>query len=231
MITTVGWDEARAVAAGRALEGSTASQVLEWALAEFPGQAVLAASMADAVVVHLASSLRREVPVIFLDTGYHFAETLGMADAVEAVYPVRLERVLPLLTVGQQDAANGSRLHERDPDACCAMRKVEPMDRALAHYSAWISGIRRQESAARSGAGLVEWDARRAMVKVNPIAAWSDHDVAGYIAEHGVLVNPLRTDGYESVGCAPCTRRTRDGEHARAGRWAGLDKVECGLHL
>ena len=224
------WDEARAIAAGLDLEGSSASEVLSWALREFHPRLAIASSMADAVVVHLASQLRDDVPVVFLDTGYHFAETLGVADAVEAVYPVRLHRMLPLLTVAEQDARYGSRLHDRDPDACCAMRKVEPLDRALAGYAAWVSGIRRDESDARADAGLVEWDPKRSMVKINPIAAWSEAEVDAYIADHGVLVNPLLGDGYASVGCAPCTRR-HEGEDTRAGRWAGLAKVECGLHV
>ena len=170
--------------------------------------------MADAVVMHIASRLRDDVPVVFLDTGYHFAETLGMSDAVEAIYPVKLHRMLPLLTVAEQDAEYGEKLHDRDPDACCKMRKVEPLERGLSGFAAWASGIRRDEGPTRADAGLVEWDAKRSMVKVNPIAAWTEADVDAYILRHGVLVNPLLTDGYSSVGCAPCTRRTLDGEDA-----------------
>ena len=179
--------------------------------------------MADAVVMHLASRLRDDVPVVFLDTGYHFAETMGMADAVEAVYPVKLHRMLPLLTVAEQDAEYGKpACIDRDPDACCRMRKVEPLERGARRLRRL--GVRRPPRRDRRRAptpGVVEWDAKRSMVKVNPIAAWTEADVDAYIAEHGVLVNPLLTDGYSSVGCAPCTRRIAAGEDARAGRWAG----------
>ena len=131
----------------------------------------------------------------------------------------------------QQDAAHGERLYERDPNACCALRKVEPLARGLAPYTAWASGIRRDEATTRRDIGVVEWDAKRSMVKVNPIAAWTQTDVDAYVAEHGVLVNPLAYDGYPSIGCAPCTRRVAPGEDPRSGRWAGTTKTECGLHV
>jgi len=139
--------------------------------------------------------------------------------------------MLPLLTVAEQDAQHGERLYERDPNACCALRKVEPLARGLEPYDAWASGIRRDEAATRRGIGAVEWDAKRSMVKVNPIAGWTAADVDAYVAEHGVLVNPLAFDGYPSIGCAPCTRRVAPGEDPRSGRWAGTSKTECGLHV
>ena len=187
--------------------------------------------MADAVVISLASAIKPGVPVIFLDTGYHFPETIGTADAVEAVYPVELLRVRPLLTVAEQDEKYGAKLHDRDPELCCAMRKVEPLERALSGFDAWASGVRREETAVRAGSRVVEWDAKRSMVKVNPIAAWTQDDVDRYIADSGVLENPLLSDGFASVGCAPCTRRVVAGADARSGRWSGTGKVECGLHL
>jgi len=217
--------------AGRDLDGAPAQDVLRWAVDTFGDRFVIASSMGDGLLAHLASTVASGVDVLFLDTGYHFAETLGTRDAVAQVYDVRVRTVLPLLTVAQQDAAHGARLHERDPNACCALRKVEPLARGLDPYDAWASGIRRDEAATRRGIGVVEWDARRAMVKVNPIAAWTQDDVDGYIAEHGVLVNPLTYDGYPSIGCAPCTRRVAPGEDARSGRWAGSAKTECGLHV
>ena len=124
----------------------------------------------------------------------------------------------------------GARLYERNPDQCCALRKVLPLRKALNGYSAWASGLRRDESSTRAGVRVVEWDDGRGMVKLNPIAAWTQDDVDTYIAENGVLVNPLLFDGYGSVGCAPCTRRIVEGEDARAGRWSGSSKVECGIH-
>jgi phosphoadenosine phosphosulfate reductase len=216
--------------AGHQLADASAEEILGWARDTFGAEWCVASSMADAVVPHLASRVSPGVDVVFLDTGYHFAETIGMRDAVAVTMPVRVRTVLPLATVGQQDARFGPQLHARNPDLCCAMRKVEPLDRALRPYRAWASGLRRADSAGRAGIRVVEWDAKHDMIKLNPIAGWSDQQVADYIAAHGILVNPLLSDGYGSIGCAPCTRRLLAGEDARAGRWAGTDKTECGLH-
>jgi phosphoadenosine phosphosulfate reductase len=216
--------------ADRNLADATAEEILTWATEQFGDQWCVTSSMADAVVPHLASRVSPGIDVIFLDTGYHFAETIGMRDAVAATLPVNVRTVLPLATVAQQDAAHGPKLHARDPNRCCAMRKVEPLDRALEPYRAWVSGLRRADSPTRARARVVEWDARRSMVKLNPIVSWTDEQVDAYIAEHGILVNPLMHDGYGSIGCAPCTRRLLAGEDPRAGRWAGTDKIECGLH-
>jgi phosphoadenosine phosphosulfate reductase len=223
--------QAVAERAGRDLEGASAQDVLRWATSTFGERFVIASSMGDGLLAHLASSVAPGVDVLFLDTGYHFAETLGTRDAVAQVYDVRVRTVLPLLTVAEQDAQHGPRLHDRDPDACCALRKVEPLARGLEPYDAWASGIRRDEATTRRDIGVVEWDAKRSMVKVNPIAAWTQDDVDAYVAEHGVLVNPLAYDGYPSIGCAPCTRRVAPGEDPRSGRWSGTGKVECGLHV
>jgi phosphoadenosine phosphosulfate reductase len=217
--------------AGDELENASATDILRWAVARFGEDWCVASSMEDSVLSHLASRVLPGVDVIFLDTGYHFAETLGMRDAVQAALPVTVRTVLPLRTVAEQDAQFGPRLHDRDPGACCAMRKVEPLNRALAGYRAWASGLRRADSAGRAGTRVVEWDAKRGMVKLNPIAAWTDADVQAYIEDNGLLVNPLLSDGFGSIGCAPCTRRLLPGEDARAGRWAGTPRTECGLHV
>ncbi len=222
--------QALAERAGDELEDTSALEILEWARQQFGTEWCVTSSMADAVLPHLASRAMPGVDVVFLDTGYHFAETIGMRDAVSAVLPVNVRTMLPLRTVAQQDAEFGPKLHDRDPGACCAMRKVEPLERALAPYRAWASGVRRADSPTRAGARVVEWDAKRNMVKLNPIATWTDEQVDAYIADNGILVNPLLSDGYGSIGCGPCTRRLLPGEDARAGRWAGLDKTECGLH-
>ncbi|MEU8581395.1 phosphoadenylyl-sulfate reductase [Streptomyces abikoensis] len=216
--------------AGRELEDAPALEILRWAADTFGERFCVTASMADAVVAHLASRVRPGVDVVFLDTGYHFPETIGTRDAVEAVMDVRVLTLTPRLSVAEQDVAHGPRLYERDPDLCCRMRKVEPLAEGLAGYDAWATGLRRDESPTRAGTPVVGWDARRGKVKVSPIARWTEADVDAYVAEHGVLVNPLLTDGYTSVGCAPCTRRTLAGEDARAGRWSGTGKTECGLH-
>ncbi len=138
--------------------------------------------------------------------------------------------MLPLLTVDEQAAEHGDRLFDRDPDRCCAIRKVEPLNRALSGRAAWVTGMRRVDAPTRTDIGLVGWDERRQMVKVNPIAAWDDDDVDRFAFEEDVFLNPLREKGYPSIGCAPCTRPVAPGEDARAGRWAGKNKTECGLH-
>ena len=222
--------QAVAERAGRELETASAADVLRWAAETFGTGFAIASSMGDGLLAHLASTAAPGAHVLFLDTGYHFPETLGTRDAVAATYDVEVRTVLPLLSVAQQDAEHGAELWRRDPAACCALRKVEPLARALEPYVAWASGIRRDESLTRRDAGVVEWDAKRSMVKVNPIATWTQDQVDAYVAEHGVLVNPLAYDGYASIGCAPCTRRVEPGEDARAGRWAGQAKTECGLH-
>ena len=220
-----------AEAAGRDLAGAPAQEVLRWAVNTFGDRFAIASSMGDGLLAHLAASVAPGVDILFLDTGYHFAETIGTRDAVAASYGVNVRTVLPLLTVAQQDAELGSELWQRDPTACCAARKVEPLARALAPYAAWASGIRRDESATRAEAREIEWDAKRAKVKVNPIVAWTQDDVDAYVTAHGVLVNPLAYDGYPSIGCAPCTHRVAPGEDPRSGRWSGQDKTECGLHV
>ncbi|MGN6334336.1 MAG: phosphoadenylyl-sulfate reductase [Motilibacteraceae bacterium] len=226
-----------AVGAARAAQALTeggvvaeARAALEWAREAFGEEVVVASSMGDEVLVHLAAQAAPGIDVLFLDTGYHFAETLGTRDAVAATLDVQVRTVLPLLTIAEQDAQYGERLHERDPNQCCALRKVEPLERGLSPYAAWVTGMRRVDAPTRRDIDVVGWDAKRSKVKLNPIASWTDDDVAAYAAEHGVLMNPLRQLGYPSIGCAPCTRPVAPGEDPRAGRWVGTDKTECGLH-
>lgn len=208
-----------------------AAAAIRWVSKRFDREEViLASSMGDEVLVHLASEVAPGVRVLFLDTGYHFAETIGTRDALEVMRPVRLVTLTPRQTVAEQDAEYGPRLYERSPDRCCALRKVEPLERGLAGNAAWITGMRRADAPTRTDISVIGWDARRSMVKVNPLAGWTDDDVADYAADHGVLLNPLRELGYRSIGCAPCTRPTAPDEDPRAGRWAGLAKTECGLH-
>ncbi|MEU3183664.1 phosphoadenylyl-sulfate reductase [Streptomyces sp. NPDC006923] len=216
--------------AGREFEDASAPEILRWATDTFGGRFCVTSSMEDAVVAHLASRVLPGVDVVFLDTGYHFPETIGTRDAVEAVMDVRLITLTPRQSVAEQDAEYGPRLHDRDPDLCCALRKVKPLEEGLIGYDAWATGLRRDESPTRANTPVVGWDEKRRKVKVSPIARWTQDDVDAYVTEHGVLTNPLLTDGYASVGCAPCTRRVLAGEDARAGRWAGRAKTECGLH-
>jgi phosphoadenosine phosphosulfate reductase len=208
-----------------------ALSVLWWAGETFGNSFAITSSMADGVLAHLASRAIPGVNVIFLDTGYHFAETLGTRDWIGSVLPITLHTVHPRLTVAAQDAQYGPRLHDRDADLCCELRKVRPLAERLAGYAAWGSGVRRDESPTRADTRLVDWDARRGMVKVNPLAAWTDDDVDGYVAAHRIPVNPLVELGYASIGCAPCTRPVAPGEDSRAGRWAGRIKVECGVNV
>jgi phosphoadenosine phosphosulfate reductase len=215
---------------GRELEGASALEILTWADEQFGPSWAVASSMADAVVPSLAAKVRPGVDILFLDTGYHFAETIGTRDAVAATLPVNIRTLTAKQSVEEQDASFGARLYERNPDQCCALRKVMPLRKALKDYSAWASGLRRDEADTRKDVRVVEWDEQRSMVKLNPIAAWNQDDVDRYIADNGILVNPLLFDGYGSIGCWPCTRRLKPGEDARAGRWSGTNKVECGLH-
>jgi phosphoadenosine phosphosulfate reductase len=219
-----------AARAADALAGATAEQIVQWAADTFDDRLCVSSSMTDAVLIHLASRVQPGIDVIFLDTGYHFAETIGTRDAVAVTYPVNVINVTPDRTVAEQDAEFGSRLYARDPDFCCYMRKVQPLERALRQYDAWLTGLRRDETPARRRARVVEWDARRQMVKVNPLVDWTQEQVDDYITEHGILVNPLVYDGYPSIGCATCTLRIKPGEDPRSGRWAGTGKNECGIH-
>jgi phosphoadenosine phosphosulfate reductase len=216
--------------AAEELADAPAEEVIRWAVDTFGERICVTSSMTDAVIIHLASAVEPGIEVVFLDTGYHFAETLGTRDAYAAMLPIRMRTVLPLTTVAQQDAEYGPRLHDRDPDRCCAMRKVEPLERALSGHPAWVTGMRREDAPTRTDIAVVGFDERRGMVKLNPLAAWTAEDVERYTREHGVFENPLRQIGFASIGCAPCTRAVADGEDPRAGRWSGRAKTECGLH-
>jgi phosphoadenosine phosphosulfate reductase len=188
-------------------------------------------SMKDAVLVDIAAKIRPGIDVLFVDTGYHFAETIGTRDAVETVYPVNVVNVTSSRTVAEQERDLGPRLNGRNPDLCCYLRKVEPLNRALEPYLAWITGIRREETSHRAGARVVEWNAARGKVKVNPLARWTHEQLTTYIEDNGILVNPLQYDGYPSIGCEPCTQRVAPGEDPRSGRWAGTGKSECGINI
>jgi phosphoadenosine phosphosulfate reductase len=222
--------EAVALSANRALDGASAEKVVEWAAGEFGERFAVTSSFADAVLAHVVSRVIPGVEVIFLDTGLHFPETLRVRDQVARTLPLRVLNVSPARTIGQQDGEHGPRLFARDPDSCCAMRKVEPLRRALEPYDAWAAGLRRDEGPTRANTQLVAYDSSRAKVKLSPLAYWTQSDVDAYIERYNVPVNALIRDGYGSVGCWPCTRRTAPGEDPRSGRWAMFDKTECGLH-
>jgi phosphoadenosine phosphosulfate reductase len=212
------------------LDGADAIDLLCWVDEHFRDDYVVASNMQDAVLIDLATKVRPGVDVLFLDTGYHFAETIGTRDAVSDVYDVNVINVSPEHSVAEQDAMLGKNLFSRDPNRCCGLRKVAPLGKTLRGYSAWVTGLRRVEAPTRANAPLISFDAAFGLVKVNPLAAWTDQDIQDYIDAHDVLVNPLVFDGYPSIGCAPCTARPLDGADPRSGRWQGTGKIECGLH-
>jgi phosphoadenosine phosphosulfate reductase len=205
-------------------------EILAWAAETFGEGLIVASNMQDAVLVELGAAARPGVDVLFLETGYHFVETLGTRDAVAQTYGVTIVQAEPELTVAEQDATFGKDLFNVDPGACCNMRKVEPLKKTLARYDAWVTGVRRVEAPTRAATPLVTWDERHDLVKINPIAHWTDEQMDAYIREHAVLVNPLVEAGYPSIGCAPCTAKPAPGADPRSGRWAGFSKTECGLH-
>jgi phosphoadenosine phosphosulfate reductase len=219
-----------AAEANRELAGASALEILAWAYGEFGSKLVVASSMADTVLIHLAEQVAPGIDVIFLDTGYHFVETIGTRDAVQLVHNVNVINVTPEQTVAEQDATWGKDLFARNPDQCCALRKVAPLGKALEPYAAWASGLRRDDSPARAATPVVSWDTQRKLMRIAPIAAWTDEDVARYIETNSLMINPLLEDGYTSIGCQPCTSRGR-ADDPRAGRWAGFAKTDCGIHL
>ncbi|MGQ0842447.1 phosphoadenylyl-sulfate reductase [Actinokineospora sp.] len=222
--------ERLATKAGLELEDATAIEIVRWAAENFGERVAVTASMADAVVAHLVSTVKPGVDVLFLNTGYHFAETIGTRDAVAVVYPeVRIVNAEAEQSVADQEAEFGP-LNRTDPAQCCFLRKVVPLRETLARYDAWVTGVRRVDAPTRASTPIVQWDDRNGLVKVNPIAAWSDEEFTNYIADRGILENPLVGAGYPSIGCAPCTAKPLPGQDSRSGRWAGQAKTECGLH-
>ena len=217
-------------AASATLEGRSADEIAAWAADAFGTDLIVAASMQDVVLPHLLAQLIPGVEVLFLETGYHFPETLLTRDVAARSLPITVIEALPRQSVAEQDAEYGEKLHDRDPNLCCLLRKVEPLARSLEGRAAWVTGVRRVESPTRADAPILSWDDTHDLVKINPLVAWSDEDVEAYQVEHDLPRNPLVAQGFASIGCAPCTRRVAPGEDPRAGRWSGNDKTECGIH-
>ncbi len=203
-------------------ESAPASSAIRWALDTFGDSLVLAASFEDIVLIDLVTKVAPSIEVVFLDTEEHFPETLGFVEEVRARYGLNLTVTKP----GPEAAA-----HPCGSEQCCQFRKVEPLRRALAGKRAWLTSLKRSDGPARADAPIVSWDASFGLVKVNPLATWTDRDIASYLADHDLPMHPLVPRGYLSIGCAPTTRPVSEGEDARAGRWSGLDKSECGLHV
>ena len=209
-----------------ALRGADPETTLRWAVDTFPGKAALTVSFGGGGVVlaHLISRIDRSVPVIFLDTRFHFRETYEFKQQFADQYGLNLVELTPLTDPGP--------LYKTDPDRCCFIRKVEPLERAIVGVDAWISAVRQDQSDSRAATEVLEYHevGGRPIVKVFPLAHWSRADVWRYIRENGVPYHPLLDQGYTSIGCWPCTRPTRPGEAERGGRWSGTGKLECGLH-
>lgn len=209
---------------------ATATEVCTWAGEQFNDLLTVACSMADTVLPHVVAQQAPWVDVLFLETGYHFAETIGTRDAAEVTLPITIVDVLPEQTVAEQDAEFGKNLFARDPALCCQMRKVDPLTRTLPAYEAWVTGVRREEGPTRADTPLLTWDDAFGLVKINPLAAWSYDELLEYSSSFNLPSNPLLEQGYPSIGCAPCTVKPAPGADPRSGRWSGLTKTECGLH-
>jgi phosphoadenylyl-sulfate reductase (thioredoxin) len=217
---------------GRELEGRAPADVLLWAAARFAPRLTFATGFGaeGCVLVDLIARHSLPIDLFTLDTGLLFPETYALWRRLEARYGVTIRGVRPAQTVDEQAAAHGERLWAHAADRCCALRKLEPLREELRGFDAWITAIRRDQTADRATVGVVERDPRFGLVKVNPLAAWTSDDVRSYLRVNDVPVNPLHGRGYPSIGCWPCTSAVRPGEPARAGRWRGHEKIECGLH-
>ncbi|HUR76584.1 MAG TPA: phosphoadenylyl-sulfate reductase [Acidimicrobiales bacterium] len=220
--TADGFNDAELAELSKSFEKASASQIIRWAVDNFAPHLCLTASMTDAVLVDLAWKVYEPIEVVFIDTGYHFPETLDTVEKVRRKYGLNLR----MMTVPTHDED----LWKVDPENCCSAVKVGQLDRALAGKEAWMSGLRRDEAETRANAPIVVRDLR-GLIKINPLANWTQQDVDGYIRDHDVPVNPLLGQGYPSIGCWPCTKPVAAGEDPRSGRWVGQDKTECGLHL
>jgi phosphoadenosine phosphosulfate reductase len=214
------------------LAGASPRQILEWAVERYYPRLTMATAFGPegCVLLHLLAEIEPRVRVFNLDTGYQFPETLALRDQVAERYGIDVELVRPDATVGEYEQKNGGPLYVTNSDQCCYDRKIVPLRRALAGYDAWITAIRRDQSADRSVAKAVGADPKFGLVKINPLLTWTSRDVWAFIATHKVPFNSLHERGYASIGCWPCTRTTQVGEDERSGRWAGQAKTECGLH-
>jgi phosphoadenylyl-sulfate reductase (thioredoxin) len=227
----VAWDEI--VAAAARYEGKAPGEVLGWAAARFPGKVVFATGFGaeGCVLIDVVARRKLAIDLVTLDTGLLFDETYVLWSRLEERYGIKIRAIRPAQTVMEQARAHGDRLWEREPDRCCALRKVAPLEAALAGKDAWIAAIRRDQTKERSGARAVEADLHRpGLLKINPLVTWTAKDVQAYVREHDVPTNPLHAQGYPSIGCEPCTSPVAAGEDPRAGRWRGREKKECGLH-
>lgn len=214
------------------LAGKTPAQIIQWAGETYGDKLAIGTSLgAEAMVImDIASRIIPKVPYIFLDTGFHFSDTLDLLEKAKRRYNANIIVAKTEITPARQAALHGEQLFFRDPSACCEIRKIEPMRKALKPYQAWLSGMRRDQTAVRANMGHADWDSKFGLLKISPILEWTWDDVWKYIQENDVPYNRLHDMGYPSIGCAPCTKPVKPGEDPRSGRWAGFDKTECGLH-
>jgi phosphoadenosine phosphosulfate reductase len=215
------------------LEGASAAEILRWAVDQYFPRLTMATAFGveGCCLIHMLAEIEPRVRVFNLDTGYQFPETLELRERIRLRYGIEVELVSADTTAAEYEALHGGPLYKCRPDQCCHDRKIVPLTRALDGYEAWVTAIRRDQTAHRQSAGIVEWDKKFGLVKVNPLANWSKTDVWKFIAEHQIPYNPLHDRGYPSIGCWPCTIAVAEGEDDRAGRWSGTAKKECGLHL
>ena len=219
--------------ANRLLENESPQAILRWAVETFHPRLTMATAFGaeGCCIIHMLAEIEPDVRIFNLETGYQFPETLELRERIKRRYGIEVELVKPELNVQEYEEEHGGPLYNLRPDQCCHDRKILPLRRAVVGYDAWISAIRRDQTEHRAEAGVVQWDAKFNLVKVNPLLSWTKKDVWAFVAKHDVPYNPLHDRGYPSIGCWPCTRAVADGEGERAGRWAGKVKKECGLHV
>lgn len=217
--------------AAEKFENQSPEALIELAVEKFPN-ITLACSFGaeDVVLVDMLQKVSPKSDIFYLDTNVHFKETYETRDRLQQHYGLEFVQVLPKLTLEEQAAQYGDELWKSQPNQCCNIRKVDPLTDILKNYDAWITGIRRDQAPTRANAKKVEYDTKFGLVKFNPLASWTTEDVWNYIRSNNIIYNPLHDRNYPSIGCEHCTRQVAVGEDPRAGRWAGFEKTECGLH-
>lgn len=219
--------------ANKILEGKPPRTILRWAVEQFHPRLTMATAFGaeGCCLIHMLAEIEPSVRIFNLDTGYQFAETLELRERIKRRYGIEVEYVRPETTVAEYETQHRGPLYVLQPDQCCHDRKIVPLRRAVAGYDAWLSSIRKDQTAHRAQAGAVQWDGKFGLTKINPLLGWTKRDVWAFVVKHDVPYNPLHDQGYPSIGCWPCTQPVADGQDERAGRWAGSAKKECGLHV
>lgn len=232
-LTVTDWTPAALKEVSDQLETAHPSEILRWGVEHFAPKLALSTGFGPegVVLMHLLSQIAPETTVFYLDTDLLFEETYELRDKLTARLGIQFTRIHSGISLEAQASEFGPALWSRNPDQCCNLRKVVPLRRFLATQKAWITAIRRDQTANRASAGLVEWDKANGLVKLNPLANWTNKKVWAHVMEHNLPYNPLHDQGYPSIGCWPCTKAVAAGADPRSGRWAGLEKTECGIHL